>query len=258
MLERDLTITSNKSIADNVFRMDFSISEGIGHIQCGQFLNLSLGSPAHLLRRPFGIMDFDSKGKELSICYQVVGRGTEVMRNIKRGQTLAATLPLGNGFILGAEYEKVALIGGGAGVFPLRALPLCYPDKKYYSYLGFRSARNVCLNEEFASFSQTVITTDDGSCGAKCSAVDAFFDSCGAPDVILACGPTAMLRALKERLEAKNINIPAFVSLEERMGCGVGACYACSCRVKDASGTVHNARVCRDGPVFPIREVQLD
>lgn len=260
MPEYELNIKNNYKIADNVYRMDFHLSERVEYIQCGQFLNLSLGRAELLLRRPFGITFYDETNKIISICYQKVGKGTDIMRGMKAGQVLTATLPLGNGFILPEEYKTVALIGGGAGIFPLRALPLTYPDKKYYSFLGFRTVSNICLNQDFESFSETKIVTDDGSNGVKGNALNAFFQSCNSikPDVILACGPTAMLKALKAGLEQSNSVIPAFVSLEERMGCGVGACLACSCRLKNVDGEINNARVCRDGPVFSIREVLFD
>ncbi len=259
MQERELTITENELIAKNIYRMSFCIEGGVGGIKCGQFVNLSLNRADMLLRRPFGLCSFDKDGSSISICYQVVGKGTEALCKMKAGQTLYATLPLGNGFTLSSEHKRVALIGGGVGVFPLNSVPLCYPDKEYFSFLGYRSECFACMKDEFGGFSRTHIATDDGSLGKRGNAVELFLNGYDEvkPDIILACGPTVMLKSLKTALQERKINIPAYVSLEERMGCGVGACLVCVCRQKTASGDINHARVCKDGPVFDIMEVEL-
>lgn len=259
MQELELTIVNNKEIAKNTYRMDLFSKDNIGNIQCGQFLNLSINRPDLVLKRPFGICAFDNTEKNVSICYQIVGKGTNAMQGMASGEKLSATLPLGNGFLLNKEYKKVALIGGGAGVFPLLGTSLSYPDKIFYSYLGFKSSCNACLIKDFESFSETHIVTDDGTLGKCGNAVECFFNNLekNKPDVILSCGPQIMLKALKAKLIENNINIPAYVSLEERMGCGIGACLVCACRVIKQDGTVINARVCKDGPVFNIMEVEL-
>ncbi|NCA66627.1 MAG: dihydroorotate dehydrogenase electron transfer subunit [Clostridia bacterium] len=259
MRELELTITQNIKIAENIYRMDFSLTEGVGAIQCGQFLNLSLNRPDLLLKRPFGICSYDKDGRSITICYQLAGKGTQEMSTMQAGDKLMATLPLGNGFKLCDSYKKVALIGGGVGIFPLLSVPLNYPDKEYYSFLGYRSKSFVCMKKEFEAFCCSRIATDDGSLGQKGNAVELFLSNYDSikPDVILACGPTVMLKALKKGLKENNINTPAFVSLEERMGCGVGACLVCVCQLEKREGVAANARVCKDGPVFNILEVEL-
>ena len=130
-------------------------------------------------------------------------------------------------------------------------------DKRFYSYMGFRNRGAVCMKETFRALSEkSEIVTDDGSYQKRGNAVSAFFDDIGnaKPDVILSCGPAPMLRALKAGLSERGLKIPCYVSLEERMGCGIGACLVCVCK---KTGGAANARVCKDGPVFEIGEVEI-
>ncbi|MDE7306018.1 MAG: dihydroorotate dehydrogenase electron transfer subunit, partial [Clostridia bacterium] len=162
---------------------------------------------------------------------------------------------LGNGFNLDG-YKKIAVIGGGVGIFPLIAtIRENLNDKEFYSFMGFRNKAAVCLLDELEKSKSLIVTTDDGSYGEKGNVVEAYLkrsDEIKA-DAIIACGPPVMLKVLKQQLEESGSKIPCFVSLEERMGCGVGACLVCVCKKSDGE----NARVCKDGPVFNINEVNL-
>lgn len=253
MTETVLTVDKNESIARGIYRMRLLFTEKAPLIKCGQFLMLSLGTGEAPLRRPFGIAAFDSES--VTVCYQVAGQGTARMAKMSEGTSLPATLPLGNGFDLQGA-ERIALIGGGAGIFPLLSVASQYPDKKYFARLGFRSADFVCLKSEFSQKSDLKILTDDGTEGEKGNAVEALIKLLGEQkiDLVLACGPLPMLRALKAVLAGRRVKCQ--VSLEERMGCGIGACLVCTCKtVKD--GTEKRQRICRDGPVFDIKEVEL-
>lgn len=128
-----------------------------------------------------------------------------------------------------------------------------YKDKRIFSYIGFKNAGAACMKEELEKSEKLAIVTDDGSLGKKMNAVQALLRDLDEvkPDVILSCGPIPMLRALKEAVRGKNI--PCYVSLEERMGCGIGACLVCVCEKTNGE----RARVCKDGPVFGIEEVTL-
>lgn len=256
MKELAVKVEKNEKIAEGIFRLVLRLPEAVP-VRCGQFLNLSVGDGAHLLRRPFAVCR--SEGEEVSVCYQLKGEGTHILSRAKAGDALSCVLPLGNGFTVGEEQKRVALVGGGVGVFPMLSVLYEYAGKgkQLFSFIGFRNRGAVCCEEEFRSLSDgCMLVTDDGSFGKKGNAVSAFFEKYAEvqPDVILACGPVPMLRALKAGIKEHGISVPCYVSLEERMGCGIGACLVCVCRTQDGKG---NRRVCKDGPVFDIDEVEI-
>ncbi len=253
MKDLKCTVSENKQIAENIYMLTFCLPESTGKIRGGQFVNLSVGDSSLLLRRPLGVCK--TEGNSISVCYQVKGRGTVSLTKVKAGEEIKVLLPLGNGFGL-ENYENIAVIGGGVGVFPLIATIREYcADKNFYSYIGFRNKNAVCLLEELEKSKTLKVVTDDGSYGDKSNAVDAFFkdEESLDYDVIISCGPPVMLKVLKQKLAEKGINKPCLVSLEERMGCGVGACLVCVCKKSDGN----NARVCKDGPVFNIKEINF-
>lgn len=250
---KDLTaiIKENKLIAENIYGMTLTLPEKL-EIKGGQFVNISTGDNSQLLRRPFGVMK--AEGMDITLCYQVKGAGTQNLANMQASQTLKILLPLGNGFDL-KGYKKVAVIGGGVGIFPLIATIRANTGVDFYTYAGFRNKAAVCLLNELEKSKSLTVTTDDGSYGEKGNAVSAYLadaDKLNA-DCIIACGPPVMLKILKQRLEERGNKIPCLVSLEERMGCGIGACLVCVCK-KSGGG---NTRVCKDGPVFDINAVEL-
>lgn len=247
-------VVSNKEIARNVFEMTLKNESGdFEKIHCGQFLHLEI--PGLLLRRPFGIYKFG--GDVIAISYAVLGKGTKEMTSIQKGEKLKVTLPLGNGFWLENKHKKVVLLGGGMGCVPLAYVPETYPDRKFYAFLGFSDSSRVAFTEEFERRSETVICTDDGSLGIKGYPIAELEKKLSdiEPDVILACGPLPMLKSAKSF--AAKYNIPTFVSMEERMGCGVGACLVCACRTRQRDGSLASRRVCADGPVFKAEEIEL-
>jgi dihydroorotate dehydrogenase electron transfer subunit len=164
-------------------------------------------------------------------------------------------MSLGNGFFVEENEKKVALVGGGVGVFPLISVLREYGNTKEISaYIGYRNKAAVCGASDFEKAAKFVAVTDDGSYGEKMNAVQAFeadLKNGNRPDVVLSCGPTPMLRALKSLVEKENL--PCYVSLEERMGCGIGACLVCVCDLTNGK----KARVCKDGPVFNAADITL-
>ena len=246
-----LTITSNKQIARNVFKTEFSCQEQLPKFIGGQFLHLQV--PGKILRRPLGILEMTAH--YCSIVYAVVGEGTLILSQMKEGDSLKAIMPLGNGFILPKTYKKVALLGGGLGVVPLLPVITSYPEIEFYSYMGFKSRDDVILYDEFTKLSKkTCFTTEDGSFGACGFSIDALKEDLEKNnfDAVLVCGSLLMLKAVKKA----NFKVPVYVSMEERMGCGVGACLVCTCQVKKGNN-IENLRVCIDGPVFKLDEVAL-
>jgi len=244
-------IIENKKVAENIHAITFDLGEKPA-VRAGQFGDIAVGG-THLLRRPIAICK--TAGNTVTFCYQIKGEGTQMLRDKKVGEKCNVLLPLGNGFYVEENEKKVALVGGGVGVFPLVSVVQAYADSKEISaYIGYRNKGAVCGVEDFEKASKFVAVTDDGSYGEKMNAVQAFakdLDNGYLPDVVLSCGPTPMLRALKTLVEAKGLN--CYVSLEERMGCGIGACLVCVCDLTNGK----KARVCKDGPVFNVNEVVL-
>lgn len=253
MKELVAKVKENKQIAENIYSLTLILPESAGKIRGGQFLNLSTGNGKLLLKRPFGIMK--SVGNEVTVCYQLKGEGTRSLAAVGAGEFLNVLLPLGNGFILPENAKNIVVLGGGVGIFPLISVIREYKDKNFYSYIGFRNKQAACLLEELSESEKLTVVTDDGSLGERDNAVSAFFKDRHnlSADMIIACGPPVMLRALARRLKEERVKTPCLVSLEERMGCGIGACLVCVCKKSDGG----NARVCKDGPVFDIGEVEL-
>lgn len=254
MKDVNLTVAQKKELIGGVFEFKLESAEKLPPIHCGQFLHLKVGGE-FLLRRPFCIHKYDSYS--VTIVVAVVGGGTKRIAQFKVGDTVQAVLPIGNGFTLGDSHRKIVLLGGGVGCAPLASVPVTYPDKEYISYIGFSSAKNVMFEKEFNKFGKTVLCTDDGSEGRKGYVTDvlrADIDDIK-PDVILTCGPTVMLKAAA-RLSA-DTKIPAYMSGETRMGCGVGACLVCACQIKQPDGSYVNKRACVDGPVFSLEDIVL-
>ncbi len=245
------TIIRNEKVAENIYAVTFDIGEE-APIRAGQFGNISVGG-THLLRRPIAICK--TEGSLVTFCYQVKGEGTQKLKTMGAGTRLNVLMPLGNGFFVEEEERKIALVGGGVGVFPLiSVLQQYHGDKIISAYIGYRNKHAVCGVEDFKKATRFVGVTDDGSYGEKMNAVQAFeadLEKGNRPDVVLACGPTPMLRALKAVAERENL--PCYVSLEERMGCGIGACLVCVCDLTNGQ----HARVCKDGPVFNAKDVVL-
>ena len=244
-------IVSNEKIAENIYEVTFALEEE-ADVRAGQFGDISIGG-THLLRRPIAICK--AEGKEVTFCYQIKGEGTQTLKTMGAGTSLNVLMPLGNGFFVEEKEQKIALVGGGVGVFPLISVLREYGnDKEISAYIGYRNKAAVCGEEEFEKADKFIAVTDDGSYGEKMNAVQAFeadLKKGNRPDVVLACGPTPMLRALKALTEKEKLD--CYVSLEERMGCGIGACLVCVCDLTNGE----HARVCKDGPVFNAKDVIL-
>lgn len=247
-------ITDNVPIARDVYEMTLQ-TDKLPPIKSGQFANVRVPDRADLiLRRPFCVYSADYKNNSFKIGYAVKGEGTTAMTKAKKGQSVEVLLPLGNGFPSVEKDKRILLVGGGMGVLPLLSVAET-SDNKVCACLGFRDKSLVCKTEMFAALTEScVVATDDGSYGEKGYVADVLKRHIDkfAPDVIFACGPEVMLKSLKPFSD-----IPMYVSLEQRMGCGMGACLVCSRKIK-RDGEEHYLRVCADGPVFAFDEVFYD
>lgn len=216
----------------------------------GQFLHINI--PGYTLRRPISIADVDREAERTTILFKIIGSGTKQLAKLQLGRKINALGPSGNGFTLENEARStVLLIGGGIGVPPLYYLgkTLAAQNINIISVLGFQTAVNVFYEAAFKQIGETYIVTNDGTYG-EAGYVTAVLDKIGDFDCYYSCGPTPMLQSITVNLSHK----PGFISLEERMGCGVGACLACVIPTDDHIGY---KKICKDGPVFAAQEVSL-
>ncbi len=220
----------------------------------GQFVMVYPRGKDLLLPRPISICEAD--GKVLRLVYRVAGKGTLEFSGYTKGTEVRVLGPLGNGFPVNEAEGNVVLMGGGIGIPPLLQLSKAVKAKSVTMVAGYRDDR-LFLKEDFDRYVRTEIATEDGSVGVKGNVLDVMREKNLPCDVIFACGPMPMLRAIKKFAEEKGIK--AYISLEERMACGVGACLGCVCKTvkKDAHSHVNNARVCTEGPVFLSSEVDI-
>lgn len=223
----------------------------------GQFISVYTKSGARLLPRPISICEI--KKDAIRIVYRIAGEGTREFSTYKAGEFIDILGPLGNGFPLekiGEGHERKAiLIGGGIGIPPMLELAKRLKGDKTI-VLGYRDA-DTFLDKELEKYGKLVIATDDGSIGTKGNVIDAAKEQDVKGSVIYACGPLPMLRGVKAY--AKEKGIKAYISMEERMACGVGACLGCVCKTVDIDdhSKVKNARICKDGPVFDAEDIEL-
>lgn len=244
-------VISQEMIMDGIFSMwiETNIAK---EAKPGQFISVYTKNDAKLLPRPISICEIE-EGK-LRIVYRVSGKntGTEEFSKYSNGDEVIVLGPLGNGFPL--LEENAILIGGGIGIPPMLQLAKSLNAKKTI-VVGYRD--KLFLNEEFEKYGDVVIATEDGSTGTKGNVIDAIKENSVEGSVIYACGPLPMLRGIKAY--AIENNITAYISMEERMACGVGACLGCVCKSKDVDdhSKVNNKRICADGPVFNALDIEI-
>lgn len=253
------TVIRQKEIGDGIFSMWIQ-TENIGkEAKPGQFVSVYSKDGSKLLPRPISLCEIDRENSRLRLVYRVTGAktGTEEFSRLKAGDTISVIGPLGNGFpVEKAEGKRAFLMGGGIGVPPILELAKQMQCEKKQIVVGYRNAQTF-LKEEFEAVGELYISTEDGSVGTKGNVMDAIREQKLEADIIYACGPTPMLRAIKQYAEENGIE--CYISLEERMACGIGACLACVCKSKekDAHSNVNNKRICKDGPVFLSTEVEI-
>ena len=245
-------VVSQKALAADVYSLWIEAEPIVREAKPGQFLSVYTKDPSRLLPRPISICEVDRAAGRLRIVYRVAGAGTEEFAGYRAGDPIAVLGPLGNGFPL--KDKKAFLIGGGIGIPPMLELAKNLTGEKQM-ILGYRD--ELFLNDEFAPFGDVYVATEDGSAGTKGNVLDAIRANHLQAEVIYACGPTPMLRAVKAY--AAEQGMECWLSLEEKMACGIGACLACVCQSKevDHHSNVYNKRICKDGPVFLAGEVEL-
>lgn len=282
-------VTLKRQIGRGIFDLRLKTENIAKAAAPGQFVSVYSNDKSRLLPRPISICGADKETGILRLVFRVAGKGTEEFSLLEPGDPVSLVGPLGNGFPVDRAFagnedgstdddaKTVFLIGGGIGIPPMVQLAKTLKEKaaegqtpqaaegqtprpegqtpRLISVLGFRD--ELFLTEDLEKYSDLVIATEDGSCGTKGNVLDAIREKRLKADVIYACGPTPMLRALQAY--AIQTGTECWLSLEEKMACGIGACLSCVCRSKDVDGhsKVKNKRVCTEGPVFRSTEVEL-
>lgn len=272
--KQTLPVTEAGQIAKGIYSMTVQYPESSAprEVKPGRFVGVYPKNASALLPRPISVCEWNAEEKKLHLVYRTVGRGTREFSLLHAGDTVDILGILGNGYeVSDLKGKKVLLLGGGIGAPPMLGLAEALyeanqaagedPRSLVTAVMGYRT-NDLFLTEEFEQVSRLLISTDDGTAGVRGNVMDAvrslFEKEAGTHfDAICACGPMPMLRGVKAF--AGELGIPAWISLEERMACGVGACLGCVAKTlrEDGHSHVHNARVCAEGPVFAAEDVEI-
>ncbi len=255
-------LIKKEKIIEGIFKFSVKAEKIVKDSKPGNFIEIRVSDGIDpFLRRPISIYNLDKENEILEFIFQVKGKGTEILSKKEIGDKIDIIGPLGFGTFNFEKYNKIAIIGGGIGIFPLYELSKQAKGsgKKVNCYLGFRDKEFVMLEQEFTNVTNNLkICTDNGSYGIKGYAIDELIKDMKNEkyECIYACGPIPMLRAVKKYANENGIN--AQISLEERMGCGLGVCLGCA--VKKASSPAEAPEyfhVCKGGPVFNSKDVEF-
>lgn len=245
-------ITEKTAIARNIYSFTISCPEVADAARPGQFVHIRANG--FTLRRPISICGIDKEKGTLRIVFEIRGQGTEEIAKLNKGDLIDMLAPLGHGFTVKPDAEKVILIGGGIGAPPMLPLAKVYSEKAVV-ISGFRNSSAAILQEDFkAAGAEVILCTDDGSAGIHGFVTQPLKELAekGGISAVYACGPMPMLKGVAAI--CKENGIFCEISLEERMACGIGACLGCACRTK-RNDEEYFAHVCKDGPVFDAEEV---
>ncbi len=245
-------IIRQEEISYGIYSMWLKTDKIAGNAKPGQFISIYCHEGSRLLPRPISICEIDRADQALRIVYRVQGKGTEEFSKMRTGGSVDIVGPLGNGFPL--KEKKAFLIGGGIGIPPMLQLAKELKCEKQM-ILGYQDS--LFLQEEFKRLGNPYVATEDGSYGTEGNVMDVIRENGLDAEIIYACGPMPMLRAVKAY--ARERNMECWVSLEERMACGIGACLGCICKSKERDGhtNVNSKRICKEGPVFRAEEVEF-
>lgn len=270
--EEIAVVVDQSSLGNGIYDLTIKTENIAKAAKTGQFVSVYSNDKSKLLPRPISLCGIDRKENTIRLVYRVTGEntGTKEFSKLVMGDKIRILGPLGNGFTI-EPGKKAFLIGGGIGVPPMLQLAKDINAGIVQTSVDVNTASAVCdmniimgyrdentfLLDEFKEQAESFVATEDGSVGTKGNVIDAIKENALEADVIYACGPMPMLRALKAY--AAEHDMECYVSMEERMACGIGACLACVCKTKDkdAHSNVNNKRICKEGPVFNAKEVEL-
>lgn len=266
MVQQRAQVLWNQRVSTAYYRIGLKCRAGLGRIKPGQFVMLRIAEGIDpLLRRPFSIhrpIITDGRIQGIEILYKVVGKGTSLLSQRKRGDRIDVLGPLGSAFLLPEKVQRVFIVAGGIGIAPMVFLAAHLLESgldpgNLMVYLGGRTKEDLLCVAEFEEMKLTVhTTTDDGSAGDQCL-VTLPVESAAAgwrPELIYACGPLEMLKCVIDIAEAHSIECQ--VSIETRMACGMGACLGCAVAARDIPNHYYHA--CLDGPVFDTRSIWVE
>ena len=255
-------LIKKEQLKEDIFKFSVEAKNIVDIAKPGQFLEIRVSNQTQpFLRRPISIYNLDKENGILEFIFQVKGEGTKILAEKRTQEFIDIIGPLGNGNFDYLKYQNLAIIGGGIGIFPLYELAkeAKKDGKNVNTYLGFRNKEFVTLEDEFKNVSTSLcLATDDGSYGKNGFAINFLKDDIESKNIdsIYACGPMPMLRAVKKLAIEKNI--PCQVSLEEKMGCGIGVCLGCAVKTSESSSdNPEYNHVCKNGPVFDARKVEF-
>lgn len=286
--EEIAVVVDQNALGSGIYDLTLKTKNIAKAAKAGQFVSVYSNDRSKLLPRPISLCGIDRDEDTIRLVYRVTGEntGTEEFSKLVMGDRIRILGPLGNGFTV-EPGKKAFLIGGGIGVPPMLQLAKDInsgvvqttgavdtntqekgqtEEKQINGHgkkicdmniiMGYRD-ENTFLLDEFKEQADSFVATEDGSVGTKGNVIDAIKENGLEADVIYACGPMPMLRALKAY--AMEHDMECYVSMEERMACGIGACLACVCKTKDkdAHSNVNNKRICKEGPIFNAKEVEL-
>lgn len=286
--EEIAVVVDQNALGSGIYDLTLKTTNIAKAAKAGQFVSVYSNDKSKLLPRPISLCGIDRDEDTIRLVYRVTGEntGTEEFSKLVMGDKIRILGPLGNGFTV-EPGKKAFLVGGGIGVPPMLQLAKDInsgvvqttgavdintqekgqtEEKQINGHgkkicdmniiMGYRD-ENTFLLDEFKEQADSFVATEDGSVGTKGNVIDAINENGLEADVIYACGPMPMLRALKAY--AMEHDMECYVSMEERMACGIGACLACVCKTKDkdAHSNVNNKRICKEGPVFNAKEVEL-
>lgn len=286
--EEIAVVVDQNALGSGIYDLTLKTTNIAKAAKAGQFVSVYSNDKSKLLPRPISLCGIDRDEDTIRLVYRVTGEntGTEEFSKLVMGDKIRILGPLGNGFTV-EPGKKAFLVGGGIGVPPMLQLAKDInsgvvqttgavdtntqekgqtEEKQINGHgkkicdmniiMGYRD-ENTFLLDEFKEQADSFVATEDGSVGTKGNVIDAIKENGLEADVIYACGPMPMLRALKAY--AMEHDMECYVSMEERMACGIGACLACVCKTKDkdAHSNVNNKRICKEGPVFNAKEVEL-
>lgn len=265
----DAKVIKQDKIAPGHFRLYLSAPEIAEAARPGQFLHVRCGLTLDpLLRRPVSIHAVDRKSGQVILFYRVAGRGTALLSKNKKDDRISLMGPLGNGFSIPEKKARIFVVAGGIGIAPLYFFLQKIADSGTGAdvFLGAATKKQLFfINEIKESGHRVFPSTDDGSTGYHGTVTGLFENYLRKSDnqsrpirrgddaKVYACGPSEMLKQLADIIAAAGI--PGEVSLEERMGCGVGACLSCACKTQSGENDAQYRRACVEGPVFPAGEV---
>ncbi|WP_440895229.1 dihydroorotate dehydrogenase electron transfer subunit [Amphibacillus sp. Q70] len=255
MEQLEVSVEQVERIAKQTIKLNLKLDlERLSKFKPGQFIHIKVThGTEYMLRRPISIANIDLDRQVLTVIFKIFGEGTRIMAQLQVGQLLDILIPCGNGYpIEDLKIKHALLIGGGVGVPPLYYLARKLVEKgiKVTTIIGFQTKDDIFYQAEFKALGSCFVTTDDGSYGHRGFVTDVIEQETIDFDYYFSCGPTAMLKTVQNKLD----HFPGYISLEERMGCGIGACYACI--VPSTDGKEYK-KICVDGPVFGASEVMI-